>query len=55
MSMVDVPPGVIIVAIDIVPEQLISLEHVAGVITEGGGLTSHAAIIARELGIPAVV
>ncbi|MGJ3252101.1 MAG: putative PEP-binding protein [Elainellaceae cyanobacterium] len=55
LSALSIPPGVIIVAIDIVPEQLISLEHVAGIITERGGMTSHAAIIAREIGIPAVV
>ena len=26
-----------------------------GVVTEGGGLLSHTAVIARELGIPAVI
>ncbi|MEG9328320.1 phosphoenolpyruvate synthase [Salinimicrobium catena] len=31
------------------------LKRVAGVITDRGGRTSHAAIVARELGVPAVV
>ncbi|MEX0742262.1 MAG: phosphoenolpyruvate synthase, partial [Phycisphaeraceae bacterium] len=31
------------------------LERAAGVITDHGGRTSHAAIVARELGVPAVV
>jgi pyruvate,water dikinase len=51
----DVPSGVILVAPTITPDQLIGLKQVAGVITEQGGMTSHGAILARELGIPAVV
>nr|WP_228048718.1 putative PEP-binding protein [Nodularia sp. LEGE 04288] len=47
--------GVILVAVTIAPEWLPFLQEVAGIITERGGLTSHAAILARELGIPAVV
>lgn len=31
------------------------LEHAAGIVTDLGGITSHPAIIARELGIPCVV
>ena len=31
------------------------MKRVAGVVTERGGRTSHAAIVARELGVPAVV
>jgi len=45
----------IVVTPQITPEQLTALQQVAGIISEQGGLTSHAAIIARELGIPAVV
>ena len=37
------------------PEDLPWLERAAGVICETGGLTSHGAIVARELGVPAVV
>jgi pyruvate,water dikinase len=50
-----IPQGVILVAKSIAPEWLPFLQNLAGIITEQGGLTSHAAILARELGIPAVV
>jgi phosphoenolpyruvate-protein phosphotransferase len=47
---------VIIVAPEILPSQAVLLEkfHVAGIITEAGGSTGHAAILARSLGIPSV-
>lgn len=51
----EIHKGVILVAVTIAPEWLPFLQEVAGIITERGGLTSHAAILARELGIPAVV
>ncbi|MBW4564214.1 MAG: phosphoenolpyruvate synthase [Mojavia pulchra JT2-VF2] len=49
------PQGAILVAKAITPNWLPLLQRVGGIITEQGGLTSHAAILARELGIPAVV
>lgn len=48
-------PGRILVAPNISPDWLPWLKSAAGIVTERGGMTSHAAIIARELGIPAVV
>lgn len=49
------PPGVILVAPAITPDWLSLMNEIAGIITEQGGLTSHGAILARELGIPAIV
>jgi pyruvate,water dikinase len=49
------PQGVILIIPTITPDWLPLLQQVAGIITEQGGLTSHAAILARELGLVAVV
>ena len=47
---------VIIVASEILPSQALAFNqmHIAGIITETGGATGHAAILARSLSIPAV-
>lgn len=50
-----IPPGSILVTKSLAPDWLPLLKQAAGVIAEQGGMTSHAAILARELGIPAVV
>ncbi|MGD2137398.1 MAG: phosphoenolpyruvate--protein phosphotransferase [Gammaproteobacteria bacterium] len=46
----------ILVARELLPSDLLEFdrEHVAGIITETGGETGHAAILARALGVPAV-
>ena len=51
------PDGSVIVARELSPSDTASMDSqkVCGIITEGGGRTSHAAIIARNLGIPAIV
>jgi len=51
------PAGVIVVAEDLSPAELaqVSRGEIAGFLTEGGSRTSHVTIIARSLGIPAVV
>jgi phosphotransferase system enzyme I (PtsI) len=47
----------VLVAADLAPADtaLLSKEHVAGFVTEQGGPTSHTAIMARAMGVPAVV
>jgi phosphoenolpyruvate-protein phosphotransferase len=47
---------VILVAAEILPSQATALDrmHIAGIVTETGGATGHAGILARSLGIPAV-
>ncbi|MBE9115332.1 hypothetical protein IQ249_05405 [Lusitaniella coriacea LEGE 07157] len=50
-----VPSGRILVTPTVTPEWLPLLQKAAGVVTEQGGMTSHAAILARELSIPALV
>ena len=48
--------GTVIVAHDLSPADTIGFkDHIAGFITDFGGPTSHTAIVARNLGIPAVV
>ena len=50
-----IPAGCILVTKIITPYQVSLIRHVQGIITETGGKTSHGAIIARELSIPAIV
>jgi len=47
----------VVVAHDLSPSQTIKMDRtkVLGILTEVGGLTSHTAIVAKSLGIPAVV
>ncbi|WP_145107383.1 phosphoenolpyruvate--protein phosphotransferase [Cereibacter sediminicola] len=56
-SLSDLPEGTILVADDISPSDAAGLDadRVAGLVTALGGPTSHTAILARTLGLPAVV
>src|SRR4029078_10073633 len=47
---------VVLVAPEILPSQALTFDrkYIAGILTEKGGATGHAAILARSLGIPAV-
>lgn len=53
----EVPAGSILVAEDLTPSDTAGLdaERVVGIVTAQGGPTSHTAILARTLGLPAVV
>lgn len=49
--------GQIVIASDLTPADTVAMKHqgVAGFVTETGGQLSHTAILARSLGIPAIV
>jgi phosphotransferase system enzyme I (PtsI) len=51
------PAGCVVVAEELGPGEIAQIprDHVAGIVTESGSRTSHVAIMARSLGIPAVV
>jgi pyruvate,water dikinase len=48
-------PGDILVATMTSPDWVPLMRRAAGIVTDGGGMTSHAAIVSRELGIPCIV
>ncbi len=54
-SLAEFRPGEVLVAEATSPDWEPILESAAGIVTNRGGRTCHAAIVARELGIPAVV
>jgi phosphoenolpyruvate-protein phosphotransferase (PTS system enzyme I) len=52
-----VPPGAVVFTHDVSPADITQLARVgvAGIFTEGGGKTSHSAVLARAYGLPYVV
>jgi pyruvate, water dikinase len=50
-----VEEGEVLVAVMTSPDYVPAMERAAGIVTDEGGSTSHAAIVSRELGIPCVV
>jgi len=57
-SMEDLPKikkGDILVTTMTNPDMVVTMEKAAGIVTSEGGITAHAAIVSREMGIPAVV
>ena len=48
-------PGDVLVAPMTSPDWVPTMRRAAAVVTDGGGMTCHAAIVSRELGVPAVV
>jgi pyruvate,water dikinase len=51
----DVPLGAIVVAGAATPDAVLVMERAGGLVFETGGPACHAAILARELGLPCVV
>ena len=57
LDLSNLKPDTILVARDLTPSMTATLnkEHVVGIVTEEGGKTSHSAILARSMEIPAVL
>ncbi|MCI5655515.1 MAG: phosphoenolpyruvate--protein phosphotransferase [Ruminococcus sp.] len=57
INLKNAPPNTVVVADILTPSMTsgINSENIVGIITENGGATSHSSIIARALGIPAVL
>ena len=51
----NVGKGDILVAVTTHPDYVPAMQKAVGIVTEEGGVTSHAAIVSRELGIPCIV
>lgn len=53
---IELPGPVVLYAVDLTPSETVRLDLnlVLGLVTSGGGPTSHTAILARSLGVPAV-
>lgn len=47
--------GAILVTVNTDPDWVPLMKRAAGIVTDRGGATSHAAIVSRELGVPAVI
>lgn len=50
-----VKPGDILVAVMTRPDYIVAMKRAAAIVTNEGGITSHAAIVSRELGIPCII
>lgn len=50
-----VKEGDILVAVMTTPDMVPAMKRAAAIVTDEGGMTCHAAIVSRELGVPAVV
>jgi len=54
-DLVKVQDGDVMVAVTTHPDFVPAMHHAAAIVTDEGGLTSHAAIVSRELKIPCIV
>ncbi len=50
-----IKPGDILVAVMTRPDYITAMKKAAAIVTNEGGITSHAAIVSRELGIPCII
>ncbi len=54
-DMAKMQPGDIMMSIATSPDLVPAMKKAAAIVTEQGGITSHAAIVSRELGVPCVI
>lgn len=54
-DLVNVYQGDILVTSMTRPEMVVAMEKAAAIVTDEGGITSHAAIVSRELGVPCII
>jgi len=54
-DMENMHPGDILFASMTRPEMIIAIKKAAGIVTDEGGITCHAAIVSREMGIPCII
>lgn len=54
-QMASFPDGAVLVAETTDPDWVPAMRRAAAIVTDRGGRTSHAAIVSRELGVPAIV
>jgi len=50
-----VQPGDVLVTVMTNPDYVVTMQKCAAIVTDEGGITAHAAIVSREMGIPCVV
>lgn len=54
-DLVNVHDGAILVVSMTRPEMIVAIKRATAIVTDEGGITSHAAIVSRELGIPCII
>ncbi len=54
-DLVNVYQGDVLVTSMTRPEMVVAMEKAAAIVTDEGGITSHAAIVSRELGVPCLI
>jgi len=54
-DLINVHDGVVLVASMTRPEMVVAIKRAGAIVTDEGGITSHASVVSRELGIPCII
>ncbi len=54
-DMINMKKGNVLVSSMTRPEMIVAMKKAAAIVTDEGGVTSHAAVVSRELGIPCII